>query len=193
MSLEIPKLDGATQEELAQIAAEALAQLEPGRQPPALFKEIARLAVVSIVEVVGFRLNSGKPEVLLAERSSTEPWWPGTRSLPGSVQLPSGSTDFTTTSDYRGPVDGVLFDDFGNTVTRTAPNVHLFDVKQRSGARGSEQAVIAWTEVDTATPFAKPIGGDFFDASVVAAYPEDFQLTQGHDDEIKHALANLNR
>lgn len=46
-------------------------------------------------------------------------------------------------------------------------------------------------EGPTPDGIAKPLGGDFFDASAVAAYPEDFQLVEGHAEEIKRALANF--
>ncbi|MDB5167029.1 MAG: hypothetical protein JWN26_174 [Candidatus Saccharibacteria bacterium] len=191
MSFNVPGLEGATPAELAQIAAEALAKLKPGMQPPALFKEMARLTMLSIVEVVPLRVTSGKTEILIAERAQTEEWWPNTRSLPGSVQFPPGRTDYTTNSDYREPVDGVLYDDFGRSVERTDENVQIFDVRQRTGVRGSEQVVLAWTKVDTTTPFAKPIGGEFFDASALIARPDDFQLVDGHAEEIAKALANF--
>lgn len=194
MSIEKTNLQNATPDELAQLAAECLAGLEPGRQPLALFSEMARLMVASIVEVMPIRTSpSGKTEVLLAERPSADPWWANKRSLPGSVQTPSGSMDFSINRDFKEPVDNVLFDDFGDSVVRTSNNIQISDIHQRSGPRGSEQVVLTLVGVDTAVPFTKPIGGDFFDAVAVASYPEDFQLVEGHAEEIRHALADLKR
>jgi len=184
------QLKSATPAELAQLAAECLAGLEPGRQPLPLFKELARLVVLSTVEIVPLRKSNDRFEVLLAKRPEDDIWWPNQLHLPGSVQMPMGDDEPFSTDDYTTPVDRILADDFGDSVTRIG-DVKLFDVQRRHDVRGSEQTAFAWTQADLASGAQKVKGGDFFDADIVMNDPDAFRLIEGHAEIIDKALSDF--
>lgn len=186
------QLKSATPAELAQLAAECLAGLEPGRQPLPLFTQLARLVVLSSIEVVPLRPKEDKLEVLLAKRPEDDPWWANQLHLPGSIQMPMGQDEPLASNDYSEPVDRVLTDDFGTSIARTG-DVKLFSVERRHGVRGSEQTALAWTQVDLAMGALAVSDGGFFDANLVMAHPDDFQLVEGHAEIIEQALADFRR
>lgn len=70
------------------VAASILANLQPGFLPLDIFLQIARLVVLTIVEVVPLRLDAnGEVEVLLIERPQDDPYWAGRWHTPGTVVL----------------------------------------------------------------------------------------------------------
>lgn len=181
------QLSAATPEELATLAAECLARLEPGRQPLPLFAQLGRLTVLSTVEIIPLRAKSAGLEVLLAQRPEADLWWPNQWHLPGAVLLPTDSG--AGLGDYDAIADRILGSEFRNTVTRTG-NVHVFDAKCRSGARGSEQTVFGWAEVTLPEPIDKPVGGRFFEVGRIPTETLADGLIVGHDETIHRALAS---
>lgn len=179
------ELGSGTPEELAQLAAECLARLEPGRQPLPLFTQLARIVVLSTVEVVPFRLSPTKLEVLLGRRTPDDLWWPNQWNVPGIVLSPTDEE--RDNHDYVTPGERILSTEFHNTV-RSKGDVHVFDAQRRTGPRGSEQTVFCWAEVDVVEGHTQPSGGQFFDAlEIVTDPPPD--LVEGHAATIEQATA----
>ena len=179
-------LNNASAEDLAAIAAECLSRLEPGRQPLPLFVQLGRLMVLSTFEVTPFRSSRNSTEVLLAQRSESDLWWPSQWHLPGAVQLPTGKPGIRS---YEDAADDLLRAEFSDTVERTGP-VAIFDAQLRSGSRGSEQTVFGWADVELSAPDIAPYGGRFFDVHSLLSEPPAEGLIGGHDRTIQKALAH---
>jgi hypothetical protein len=183
------ELDAAPPEELANLAAELMARLKPGRQPLPFFTQIARLVTLSTFEVTPFRTIGSKVEVLLAKRPDTQDggtkdWWPGKLHLPGNVVLPAEEIGIRS---YDNLADTILTDEFGGSIARTSP-VTLYNAQPRTGERGSEQTVFGWADVDLTHDATKPIGGDFYDAEAVLSNPKGHNVLAGHELNIEMAL-----
>lgn len=179
------QLDAATPEELAEAAASILERLEPGRQPLPLFKQLARIMVISTVEVAPFRSNDNEVEVLLGKRSDEDPWRPGAWHVPGAVLLPTDTE--VDMHDYASPTDRIFESEFEETVKRTG-DVSVFDVQRRTGLRGSEQTVFCLTDVDLIDESQEPLGGAFFNvAYVLRSDPDDWGLIPHHKNTIEAA------
>lgn len=165
-------------------AIEFLASLEPGPQSSRIFDEIARLVVLSTVEAV--LLND--TQVLLSQRPESDVWshqWHN----PGQVQMPMSPDDTTPDLDYTGPVDRIIVDEFGYTVIRTSPVVVL-GPERRHSLRGSEQTVLAMTDVAVRAGATLPENAQFFDVDEVLARPPGLILINGHTEAIERAIAS---
>lgn len=185
-SFDLAALSEMPTEELARVAAECLAQLEPGRQPLELFTQLSRLMVLSTFEITPLRSSRKGTEVLLAQRPETDLWWPSQWHLPGSVQLPA--TQLGERS-YDDAADSILATELKGAVTRTSP-VNIFDVKLRTGVRGSEQAVLGWIEADLTNADVEPANARFFTIDEVLANPPEGGFVINHDQTVRNALAH---
>lgn len=179
------QLQSGSPEEIAVLAANCLALLEPGVQPLPLFEQIARLTVLSTVEVVPFRETLGELEVLLAKRSADDLWWPNKLHIPGTVLMPTDEERYL--GDYETPIERIIKNEFNNTVARV-DTIHVFDAHRRSGARGSEQTVFCWTKVDLNNGHIEPSGGEFFDVTALLSRRD---LIVGHAETVDSAIANM--
>lgn len=138
------QLNGLSPEILAQIAAECLARLEPGRQPLPLFAQLGRHVVLSTVEVAPLVDGGREMGVVMTRRPGDDPWWPNQWHVPGTVLLPTD--DMTGPHDYSGPLERVFTGELGENVSSTGSAV-LFDVKRRTGPRGHELTSQVWSTV----------------------------------------------
>ena len=180
------KLSELSPEVLAEVAADCLALLEPGRQPLPLFTQFARHVTLSTFEVTPFRESRTGTEVLLSLRSETDAWWPGQWHLPGSVILPAKQPGIRRYEDFA---DEILGNEFASTVRRIG-NVSLFDAQPRTGLRGSEQTVFGWANVDLTHTDVEPYEGRFFDVDTLLSDPPKGGLVEGHELTIIKALAD---
>jgi len=93
MSQNINSNDAFFDEEIKRIKR-LLAQLQPGKVPLSIFSEIARLTVMSVIEVVPFTFEAnGNIKVLLLRRDDNDPTWPGMCHVPGGIVLPTDMTE----------------------------------------------------------------------------------------------------
>ncbi len=126
-----------------------LKHLEPGFLPLEIFMEIARLAVLPIIEFVPLRIKNGKVEVLLLRRDADDSLWPNELHTPGTVIRP---TDLDSNNHLA--FKRILEDELAETKVSepyyVGSNLH----KSR---RGAEQAQIFWVEV-----LEKPKTGKFY-------------------------------
>ena len=183
-------LERMDQDELANLAAECLERLEPGRQPLPLFTQLARLVVTSTVEMVPLKNTGENPKVLLAKRSDDDPWWPGQWHLPGTVLLPTDKV--SDVHDYRTPVDRLYKDEFHGSIIRDG-DVNIFDSQRRVDARGSEQTVFGWSHIDLTAGFDEVVGGELFDVNNVDSELAGESVINGHLLSVKRALRHYRR
>lgn len=69
--------------------SEQLAKIPAGFLDPDIFNQIARLGVLTYLELVAFRQKKDIIEVLLTKREPTDPFWPNMYHNPGTVLRPS--------------------------------------------------------------------------------------------------------
>ncbi|HUC88281.1 MAG TPA: hypothetical protein VMR95_03990 [Candidatus Binatia bacterium] len=120
------------------ITTSLLKQLEPGFLPYDIFIEFARLAVLSIVEVVPFRYSNGAVEVLLLKRRKDDAIWPNKLHNPGTVVRP---TDASLTEEA---FSRIVNDELNGTKISEPQFVkNLF----RTTIRGKENVQLFWVEV----------------------------------------------
>ena len=63
-------------------------QCEPGQLPLSLFNSLAKLVVISVIEVVVYSDVGSVDNVLLLKRSDDDEFWPNQYSVPGKIMSP---------------------------------------------------------------------------------------------------------
>ena len=175
--------------ELAQLAADCLARLEPGMQPLPLFTQLARLVRISTFEFVPILADAEGPTVLLSQRDANDPWWADLWHVPGSVLPPAPANTPFGKEDYGPSADKLLIKEFGGSVVRQG-DLQLFDAHPRYEARGSEQTVFLWGRVALAEGFDAPTGGQFMSIDDALELPVDAFIT-GHQETVRQAASSL--
>lgn len=120
------------------LLVDVLKKLEPGFLPYEIFKQVARVVTLPIVEFVPLRLNSqNEVEVLLLERSEDDDIWPGSVHVPGTV---------LRASDKK--IEQAFQRITANELAHTAVSPpHFVGNVLHDSKRGSEQAQVYWVEV----------------------------------------------
>jgi hypothetical protein len=144
-----------TTEELTMLV-ELLKKIEPGFLPLNLFLQVARLTVLSIIELVPMRFDDNQLQVLLIPRESSDDIWPGMLHTPGTVLRP---TDVNLGA--QGAFDRIVEEELMGTKVSTPVFVRSLLHKSR---RGVEQSQIFLTEVKS-----KPIVGKFYNVDELPA------------------------
>ena len=130
--------------------ARLLSSLEPGILPEPVFHQVARLSVLSIVELVPLRSAAGgQTEVLLTQRPLTDHFWPGMLHSPGTALR---STD----DSYDDAISRILVDELGHPQLASPPTF-VGNLLHRV-RRGTESAAIYYVEVVRTPPI-----GQFFE------------------------------
>lgn len=132
-------MNGLSAQEQKKLVA-LLRRVSTGFLPFDIFIEIARLAVLSIIEFVPLRISDkGEVEVLLLSRGSDDPIWPSELHTPGTVIRP-------------GDTEGKIYKAFERISkeelkgAKISPPYYVGSQLQKS-KRGTEQAQIFWVEV----------------------------------------------
>lgn len=180
--------------ERAEMAAAYLRGLEPGRQPLSLFTQMARLAVLSTVEVIPIKEGEDKdrPQVLLTQRPKSGDWWSGKWHVPGVVLLPSDETRPEENYSYTTPVTRLFTNELGGAVTLAdEPQVLYgrFAGTMPPGGRGRESTLIHYAQVEDVPGVALPDNARFFDAHDVVANPPEGGFIGFHDRQVADATA----
>lgn len=116
-----------------------LADLEAGFLPYEVFKQIARLVVMPIIEFVPLRMKDGEVEVLLIKRSKHDDIWPNELHTPGTVIR---ATD--RQGEMHKAFERILVDELACTAVSSPYYVGNL---LHEGKRGAEQSQIFWVEV----------------------------------------------
>jgi hypothetical protein len=158
-------------------AAEVLSRLAPGKLPLPIFTEILRLGVLTAYEVVPVRVSEeGKVQVLLTERPTTDPWWPGELHAPGVMVIP-------TDEDFEQVHERLMKVELGEGIITQEP-VHVRNIILET-KRGIENANIHYMQIMN----GKPNEGTFYDIDKI---PFD-RLISHHQIIIPTAIAAFNK
>ena len=119
-----------------------LENLKPGFLPFPIFKEICRLIVTSIVEIIPLRENkkTGSIEILLTKREKNDIFWPDLFHIPGVVLLPTdriGNLKDAFSRILHGELKGA------KSVLEPVFIKYLF----RKSKRGTELCLLHWVEL----------------------------------------------
>lgn len=170
-NLDIPKL---TPQQKQAIANEYLESLEPGVLPLPIFRQLARLGVLSTVEVGLVRpseQNENGTELVLTPRPSTDEYWPGEWHIPGSAIRADDPVKHE--HDHEAVISRVM-DEVGGDI-RIIGEPKEVDMVRRKGQRGSELTLRLLAEVE-----GEPGNGRFFDAARVLRQPPEAGLLESH-------------
>lgn len=148
--------------------AELLARIPAGFLPFLVFRQVARLAVFSIVEVVPMRLSAdGQVEVLLLKRGEEkQDWpelWPGILHTPGTVIRPTDEL-----GSYKQPFHRILHEELHDVELAEEPR-YVYNILHHN-KRGTESAQVFIAEV-----IGEPIAGTFYPADRL---PSNIMLSQ---------------
>lgn len=152
--------------EINQIA-DNLSRIPAGFLPFPLFRQVARLATMSIIEIVPYRIRDGRVEIWLTEHGvENQPWpelWPDTLHTPGTVIRP-------TDESYQDAIDRVLKDELQGVELAGVPE-YVCNILHRN-RRGLENAQVFVAEV-----LGNLAVGDFYPAD---SLPDNLMRCQ-HD------------
>ncbi len=155
-----------TESEINQ-TAELLARIPAGFLPFPIFRQIARLAVFSIVEVVPLRIRDDQVEVLLLERGEEkQDWpelWPGILHTPGTVIRPTDEL-----GSYKEAFRRILHDELHSVELAGEPE-YVYNLLHHN-KRGTESAQVFIAEV-----VGEPKVGAFYPADRL---PNNIMLSQ---------------
>lgn len=147
--------------------AELLARLPAGFLPFPIFRQVARLAVFSIVEVVPMRVRDGRVEVLLLKRGEEkQDWpelWPGILHTPGTVIRPTDEL-----GSYKDAFRRILHDELHGVELAGEPE-YVYNLLHHN-KRGTESAQVFIVEV-----VGEPTAGAFYPADKL---PNNIMLSQ---------------
>ena len=148
--------------------AELLARIPAGFLPFPIFRQVARLAVFSIVEVVPMRVNAeGAVEVLLLKRGEEkQDWpelWPGILHTPGTVIRPTDEL-----GSYAQAFRRILQDELHGVALAGEPQ-YVYNILHHN-KRGTESAQVFIAEVT-----GEPEAGAFYPADHL---PSNIMLSQ---------------
>jgi hypothetical protein len=133
--------------------AELLSRLEPGFLPLSIFHQIARLMVMSIVELVPFRrTEDGGVEVLLTRRSEDDKFWPNLLHTPGTV--------FRATDMQEGGHNSALRRIFEDELEIDYQEATFAECIAHKTLRGVDSACIYWVELKNT-----PSIGEFYNTN----------------------------
>lgn len=128
-----------TPEEI-RLARDVLSRLEPGLLPFEIFKEVARIWVTPIIELVPLRRGANGTEVLLFKRPDDDPVWGGQLHTPGTVLR---STD--TSSGFNGALERIEHDELGAAPKTVSPR--FVSTVFHQVARGSELSTVFYADM----------------------------------------------
>lgn len=154
---------------------ELLEKIEPGFLPLTVFKEISRVYVSAIVEIVPLRSMNGKTQVLLVRRDKDDSFWPNMVHTPGTVLRPSDKT-----GSLEDAFERILKGELGYSGESKPVFVK---VRFSNSTRGSEFAAVHYMEI---TENIK--NGEWYD---VDKLPDDLISIQ--QDLIKMATESFER
>jgi len=123
---------------------ELLRRLQPGFLPEEIFHAIARLTVLTALEMVPFSLDTaGRTQVLLLRRSPEDRFWPNRLHVPGTIVR---ATDHG--ENFEGTIERLLKGEMGDPTVVNRPVI--FGVTLRSSIRGTETLIKSWVQISDA-------------------------------------------
>jgi hypothetical protein len=130
-----------TDEEI-QRTAELLKKLKPGLMPYPIFKQVARIAALPVVEIVPLIRSESGVEVLLIDRGPNDPLWPNMLHTPGTIIR---ADDINTGERHNWQAfERIMHDELKDTEVGTP---YYVGSMLHQSKRGAEQAQLYWVEV----------------------------------------------
>ena len=164
---EIPTTPAPLTESEINQTAELLTRIPAGFLPFPIFRQVARLAVFSIVEIVPLRVRDGQIEVLLLKRGEEkQDWpelWPGILHTPGTVIRPTDEL-----GSYKEAFSRILQDELHGVELAGEPQ-YVYNLLHHN-KRGTESAQVFIVEV-----VGEPAAGAFYPAGKL---PTNIMLSQ---------------
>lgn len=137
---ESDKLGGLSPDEIT-TAIELLGRLQPGFLPGEIFHAIARLTVLTALEMVPFRLDEmGRTQVLLIRRSLQDKFWPNMLHVPGTIIRATDEGE-----NFEGAIERLLKEEMGDPPVVRGPIV--FGVGLHPSVRGVETLIMSWVQL----------------------------------------------
>jgi hypothetical protein len=173
-------VDGLSILERQQLAAHCLRTVPAGYQPLELFAEIARISVLSTVELVAVVGTAQQEDlsVLLIQRPMDDRWWPGLWHLPGSVLL---SSDHTITT----VAERIVERETTGSIRISSP-AQQYTSAIRHGARGTELTAFCWAPATIIAPLPQEVA--VVPLTTLLTMPLQYPLIDGHLSVIREAL-----
>lgn len=178
-------------------AAELLKGLEPGLQTLDLFTELARLTVISTVELVPLRFNQDteKTEVLLLQRPPSCSWWPRQWHVPGTMIRPTDpiphdndidfdDPNFDPSRSYDSPLKRLVNKELEDRID-IVHGPRFLEARYRAGTRGNESTVMLWAGI-SALGEGNP-SAQLFDVDEISSGEANIDLIVGHAGLVRRA------
>ena len=144
-----------------------LKNLEPGFLPLEIFLEMARLNVLTSVEVIPLKFSKwyNKTQVLLTKRPEGDTW-EGQWHAPGSMMRASDSVSYG--HDVSAPLGRILGDNGELKGTKVIGDPVFVGHERRKTKRGDELSLVYYVEV-----IGEPNDGEFFSTDSLLLSTED--------------------
>jgi len=179
----LPRVTAEQEEAIAGNYLARLAEQHPDKLPLEIFTPLAKLMVLTTVEV-GLLKRSTEDEnrllVLLSQRPSSDKFWPNQWHIPGSIIR--ARDPVADEHDYTPAISRVMAEVGGDIQIVQGPLE--YETVRRLGLRGSEVTVRLLAEVE-----GDPTNGAFFDAAEVLRRPPDTGLLESHSAAIEKVAA----
>lgn len=189
MSLVDPEtLNTASPDEIAQLAADCLAHLEPGFQILPLYTQLARISVGTTVEIFSIETSEIEPRVLFTQRPEDDPWWGGQWHVPGSVLLPTDQ--LASPHDFSEPAQRIFGGELAGLV-KPEGDMTLFDLQRRQGVRGQELTPFFWTKISVLEDVELPENLKLLNGKDLTKNPMDLKFVEGHYQSALGAIASV--
>jgi len=117
-----------------------LENIPAGFLEPNIFNQVARLGVLSYLEVVALRLNGNDVEVLLTRRSEDDPFWPNMYHNPGTVLRPNDADN-----TFGSALTRLSTDEYSGSIMTNGPFFAGFWFMQLE--RGKGLGIVSWIEL----------------------------------------------
>ncbi len=163
-----------TYEEKLEELQKILHKFEPGKLPPELFSEMARLTVVPVVEIVPVIFKNNSINILLIQRSSEDAFWPNKYHVPGAVVL---ATD--KEGGFNDALNRISKSKLGNIDISKAKLVGTYLTKVK---RGMEVAIVFYISLDSIPENFISYASDNLPSSM---------MVEGHEKFVKEALTTI--
>jgi hypothetical protein len=176
-------------EALNALTALCLSQYEPGFLPLSVFKEWARIGVLSTVEVIPLMHDEtdNRTKVIVTRRPESNDWWSGKLHVPGNALLATDTKD--EAYSYRAPIARLVKKELGDAVSIVgSPQLLRGRFAGDAAERGRESTLIYWAEVTPVDGKKLPENAQFYDAEKLLDNPPG-DFIAAHNEQVLDAWA----
>lgn len=151
---------------------ELLKKLKPGLLPYPIFVQLARLTVLSTVEITAFVETRGKPlQVFLTKRSKDDEFWPNLWHIPGTILRPTDKTH-----SYETAINRLLKNEFGTSHFKHLPTYITHILRKEN--RGTAHSIMFWALLKKCPKKGELFNVDALPKNIVAETRENISLAK---------------